>query len=360
MGLNPAREQAPVILPRLHHHRKVGKLRRTVINVETVEIILEDALRRLTLIPTGRGINLHQHIESVDKDMTAAHAGVDDLDLFRLDGLVFLPELGKLRFYLRLLFGFVQIVFPAVVQFGIGVTFQPKSAEGVFHHIADDPVRREKLRCGGDSLFRDLDILLELGESIVFQLSVVILIQPADDLDGILPVLFGDVGNHVTKNAVLTENVVGQQHFRVAAHPLEHDRKRTVQGVALRQQQIAVEGFGVVALDVLRHLAAVQSRQIKVQHIVQDLRLERTGCVREHTDMGGQIVVDLHKAQGDKAVEPSVGNLFHDLFIALFLDLLDEFLPLGLFLRCQQPTIQGVRRSVTETGLVNSILIGTL
>ena len=76
--------------------------------------------------------------------------------------------------------------------------------------------------------------------------------------------------------------------------------------------------------------------------------------------MGGQIIVDLHKAQGDEAVEPSVGNLFHDLLIALFLDLLDEFLPLGLFLRRQQPPIERVRRSVTEAGLVNSILIGTL
>ena len=186
------------------------------------------------MIPTGGGINLHQHIESVDKDMTAAHAGVDDLDLFRLDGLVFLTEFGKLRFHLRFLIGFVQIVFPAAPQFGIGVTFQPKSAEGVFHHIANDPVRREKLRCGRDALLRDLDVLLELGEGIVFQLGVVILIQPADDLNGILPVLFGDVGNHVTKNAVLTENVVGQQHFRVAAHPLEHDGQRTVQCVALR------------------------------------------------------------------------------------------------------------------------------
>ena len=164
----------------------------------------------------------------------------------------------------------------------------------------------------------------------------------------------------MTKNAVLTENVVGQQHFRVAAHPLEHDRKRTVQGVALRQQQIAVEGFGVVALDILRHLAAIQSRQIKVQHIVQDLRLECAGSIREHADMGGQIVVDLHKAQGDEAVEPSVGNLFHDLLVALFLDFLDEFLSLGLFLRRQQPPVEGVRRSVTEAGLVNSILIGTL
>ena len=139
----------------------------------------------------------------------------------------------------------------------------------------------------------------------------------------------------MTKNAVLTKNIVGQQHFRITAHPLEHNGQRTVQRVALRQQQIAVEGFGVVALDILRHLAAVQSRQIKVQHVVQDLRLECAGSIREHADMGGQVVVDLHKAQGDKAVEPSVGNLFHDLLIALFLDLLDEFLPLGLFLRRQ-------------------------
>ena len=61
-----------------------------------------------------------------------------------------------------------------------------------------------------------------------------------------------------------------------------------------------------------------------------------------------------------EAVEPSVGNLFHDLLIALFLDLLDEFLPLGFFLCRQQPPIERVRRSVTEAGLVNSILIGTL
>jgi len=164
----------------------------------------------------------------------------------------------------------------------------------------------------------------------------------------------------VTKNAVLTKNVVGQKHFRVAAHPLEHDRKRTVQSVALRQQQIAVKGFGVVVLDILRYLAAVQSRQIKVQHVVQNLRLERAGCVREYTDVGGQIVVNLHKTQGNKAVEPGVGNLFHDLLIAFFFDLLDEFLPLGLFFRRQQPPIEGVRRSVTKAGLVNSILIGTL
>ena len=33
IGLNAAREETPVILPRLYHHRKIGKLRRTVINI---------------------------------------------------------------------------------------------------------------------------------------------------------------------------------------------------------------------------------------------------------------------------------------------------------------------------------------
>ena len=157
--------------------------------------------------------------------MTAAHAGVNDLDVFRLDGLVLLPELGKLVFHRPLLIGFVQIVFPAAPQLGIGVTFQPKSAKGVFHHVADDPVRCEKLCCSRNLVFCDF---LFFPKYLRLEFGVVKLIQPADNLNGILPVLFGDVGNHVAKNAVLPENVVGQQHFRVAAHPLEHDRKRTV------------------------------------------------------------------------------------------------------------------------------------
>ena len=104
------------------------------------------------------------------------------------------------------------------MKLGIGVTFQPKSSEGVFHHIANDPVRGEKLRCGGDALFRDLDVLLELGEGIIFQLGVVILIQPADDLDGILPVFFGNVGNHVTNLQIIPIK---------AAVPIKHLCKNT-------------------------------------------------------------------------------------------------------------------------------------
>ena len=54
-----------------------------------------------------------------------------------------------------------------------------------------------------------------------------------------------------------------------------------------------------------------------MQNITQNLRLERAGTVGKDANVGGQIVVDLHKAQGNKTVEPSVGNLFHDLCVAL-------------------------------------------
>ena len=342
--LNAAREQAAVILPCLHHHRKIGKLHRTVINIETEEVILENALCRLALIPTGGGINLHQHIESIDKDMTAAHAGVDDLDLFRLDGLVFLAEFGKLGFYLRLLLGFIQIVFPAVAQLGIGVSFQPKSAERVFHHIADDPVRREKLRRSRNAFLRDLDILLELGKGIIFQLGVVILVQPADDLHLIGPVLLINICNQPGKHTVRSQDIIGQQHFGIATHPLKHHRQRLIQGIALRQQQVAVQGFGLVVFYVFCHLGVVQPGQLQMQRIPKDLRLKRTGGIGEHTDVGGQVVIDLHKAQGDKAVEPSVGNLLHDLIIPLFLHQPDQLLPLGSFLCGKQPSANGFRR----------------
>ena len=44
MGLNATGEDAPVVLPGLHHHGKIGKLRRPVVDVQTVEVVLQDAL----------------------------------------------------------------------------------------------------------------------------------------------------------------------------------------------------------------------------------------------------------------------------------------------------------------------------
>ena len=385
MRLNATGEYAAVILPCLHHDSKIGKLRCTVINIETVEVVFKNALRSVPLAIPACLINLHQHIKGIDEDMTAAHAGVDDLDVFDIQRGVLVLNLVKLLAYFLRLFRFGQVILPthfvgnqrfccnafrfrfvpshfiqaATVRIDALVLalVYIDSAKAVFNHIADDPVWGKELCCSRNIVFCDFPALFK---DFSLEFGVVKLVQPADDLDGIPPVIFGDVGNHVTENAVLFQNVVRQQKLGIAAHFLKHTGKRGVQGVALRQKQIAIETFGVVALDILRNFLPVQPRKVKVQDITQNLRFECAGAVRKHANMGGQIVVDLHKAQGDKAVEPSVGNLFHDLLIALFLDLLDEFLPLGLFLRRQQPTIQCVRRSVTEAGLVNSILIGTL
>ena len=345
MRLNTTGEDAAVVLPCLHHDCKIGKLRRTVINIETVKIVFKNALCRVALAIPACLINLHQYIKGINEDMPAAHAGVNDFDVFDIQiGILSLNLIKLLSDFFRL-FSFRQVIFPAhllcdvlFVGNSLSLRLFPchficaatiridalvlalvyiDSAKAVFNHIADDPVRGKELRCGRNALFGDLHIFLEQRKGIILEFGVVILVQPADDLHLIRPVLFGNIRDHVTENAVLFQNVVRQQKLGIAAHFLKHTGKRIVQGVALRQKQIAIETFGVVAFDILRNFLPVQPRKVKVQDIAQNLRLERTGAVGKDANMGGQIVVDLHEAQGNKAVEPSVGNLFHDLCVAL-------------------------------------------
>ena len=97
-----------------------------------------------------------------------------------------------------------------------------------------------------------------------------------------------------------------------------------------------------------------------MKNIVQDFRLEHTGAVREYSNMGGQIIVDLHETQSDKAVKPCVGNLFHHLHISLRPDLIDKLLTLPLLIRCQSASTygHGVLFAVTVFG--NSVLISSL
>ena len=62
----------------------------------------------------------------------------------------------------------------------------------------------------------------------------------------------------------------------------------------------------------------------------QDLGLELPFGGRHHTDAG--VAVHVHEAQGAEAVEPDVGHPLDDLFLAVLLDRLFEFLDgLGAF-----------------------------
>ena len=240
------------------------------------------------------------------------------------------------------------------------MSLYPQTAERVLDHVAHNPVRRKQLRCCRNTFFRDLHVLFQTGKRVILQLGVVILVQPADNLHGILPVLLRNIRNHASEHAVRLEDVIRQQHFRVAAHALKHPRQRFVQRVALRQQQVAIQALGVVAFNVFCNLTGVQSRQFKVQNIRQNFRLKRTIRVRKHTDMRRQVIVYLHKTKCDKAVEPSVGNFLHHLLVALGINLLDEFSALGFLLGSQQSAANRVSRGVAVALCVNAVLIRTL
>ena len=120
------------------------------------------------------------------------------------------------------------------------------AAKAVFHHIADDPVRREELGDGGDFLFGDLSVL---GKGGVLRLGVVILVQPADDLhltSRIFPsssrvrdvkVLLRDVVGQMVHDTFPIHNREVQQQLGVVAGLLKQGGQDLVQGVALLDEQ---------------------------------------------------------------------------------------------------------------------------
>ncbi len=90
-------------------------------------------------------VDLHQHIEQVAEDMPGTHAGVDALDVLRLQGGVFPADGVKLRPHISFLLRLVQIIFPLGFQGIVGMPLQPQTAQAILYHIADDPVRGENL-----------------------------------------------------------------------------------------------------------------------------------------------------------------------------------------------------------------------
>ena len=269
-------------------------------------------------------VNPHQNVEHISQYVAAALAGIDSEDVLRLQRSILLPNLRQLRLYLWFLLGFVQIILPARLQLVVRMALQPQPAQGVLHHIADDPVRREKLRRGGDIFLGDLDVLFQVGEHLILRLRVVILVQPADDLHLIRPVLLGDHGDHLLHDAAFPEKVVREEKLGVVGNPLEHPRQDAGERVALDDDHVLEQGVVIVGVLQIIDLLHVQAVQLHVDGLGQNLRLEAVLVIREHTDAAGQIAVDLHEAQGGEAVEPGIGDLLHDLFIALFPDPRDQ------------------------------------
>jgi len=112
MGLNSTAEEAAVILTGFHHYRKVSQLCRTVINIQSVKIILHNACHCFTGSIAIGFINLHQDIKHIRKDMTGTGAWVNDFQLIRCQRGVFLTDFSQLYLHFRLLLGLFQIVVP--------------------------------------------------------------------------------------------------------------------------------------------------------------------------------------------------------------------------------------------------------
>ena len=377
MGLDAPAEPAPVILAGLHHHRKVRQLGRTGVNVQPVQVVFHNAGHRLAGGVAVSSVNLHEHIKQIGKDMPGAAAGVDDPDLLRRQGGVLSAKRRQLRLHLRLLRGLLQIIVPLWLPLlprtggkgglllrrgqqlpaGVGVALQPQAAQRVLHHVPHDPVRREQLGGGGNVLLCDFYVLLEGRKHLVLFLAVVILVQPADDLHRVPPVLLGNHGDHPLNDAALPQQIVREQQLGIVRKGLEHLRQNRAQRIALGHQQVFVQLLGLLALLQGQHPVPVKSLQLQMDGLGENLRPELVVLIGEHPHMAGQIPVHLHEPQRAEPVEPGVGGLLHDLGPAVLLNPLNELAALGFLGGGQQPAVHAFGVRVRGLPLGDAVLL---
>ena len=311
-------EDAAVILPRLHHYGKIGKLIGAVVNVQTVEVVFQNALGGIPLAVAHAFVDLHQHVKGIYKDMTGTHAGVDEGQVLRAQGGILLADIRQLCLHLRLLRGFVQIILPVLPQVAVRVTLHPQAAKAVLHHVADDPIRGEQLGHRWDLLLGDLAVF---GKGGGFRLGVVVLIQPADDLHLTallhVEVLFRDVVGQLVHHALLIHHRKVQQNFGVVGGLFKQTGQDLVQRIALLDEQKAKQLVQLVVLLPLDDLGFFLGGkgQVSIKGGGDQIRLHLAALGGKHPQVGGQIVVDLHEPHSNQAVEPSIGNLLHDILV---------------------------------------------
>ena len=157
-------------------------------------------------------------------------------------------------------------------------------------------------------------------------------------------------------DAALPQQIVRQKKLRIIGNALEHLRQNRGQGVALGDQEILEQLLVLVGAFQLIDLIHVQTVQIKMDGLGENLRLELAGIVGKHPHMGGQIAVDLHETEGGKTIEPGIGDFFYRLLISMLVYLTDERSALFLFGIGQEPPVHAVRVRVGFAVRRNSIL----
>ena len=272
-------EDTSVVLPCFHHHGKISQLIRTVVNVQTVDVVFQNALCSITLAVTGTLVNLHQHIKGVYEDMSGSHAGVNELDVFRVQGGILFTNFRKFHLHFRLLLCLFQIVFPVFFQVAVRVTFHPQTTQAVLHHVTDDPVRGEQLGYGRDFLFGNLAVL---GKCSGFRLGIVILVQPADNLHLTtaldVEVILLNIVNQVIDHAIPVNDGQAEQQLGVVLRLFKQSRQNFVQCVALFQEQDSEHLVQLVVLFPLKNpsLFLRSEEQLCVKRCCNQIRLQLT------------------------------------------------------------------------------------
>ena len=97
------------------------------------------------------------------------------------------------------------------------MAFYPQPSQGIFYHVADDPVWRKQLGSGRDVFFLYFFTALT-GKDFVLRLCIVILIEPADNLHLVPEIVFRDIMDEMPDDAVPVRNGEGKQEFRIISN----------------------------------------------------------------------------------------------------------------------------------------------
>ena len=214
------------------------------------------------------------------------------------------------------------------------MTLQPQTAQAVLHHIADDPVRREKLGSGGDILLADFDILFQVGENFFLCLGVVILIQPADDLHVVHKVFFRNL-DQPRQYRLANQKRFREQEFHVFRVLRKQLWKNIRQRIALADQHIPEKLLRLIlVLELFTGIHIKSQIILDKAEVLQDIRLNAAAGAGQYAEPMREIIVQLHEAECHEPVKPRVGKFLDDILIAFETDLTDNFPP---------PSVQGSR-----------------
>ena len=86
-----------------------------------------------------------------------------------------------------------------------------------------------------------------------------------------------------------------------------------------------------------------------------NLRFEIILLVRKYTHMGRKVAIDFHESQSRETVEPSIGNLLHDLLISFIVNLGNQSLTLFLFIGSEDFAANAVRISILNIVLCDAV-----